>query len=199
MQAALEHDGTLEPASSDPERRPEPRSPACSAGESTDKFATPLLAIDAFGVLPFFVALTEGMELAAHRWLTAEATLTALGISLAFRVVGPAVFRFLGTSQHDFQAGRGLVLLAVAVHELLRTSQTERSPDGDVGVVPIGVSLIMGPAGADDRSHSGRDLRILLGRDLARSEPDGGLARLQDRRAGRSRPRARRGAGPLPR
>ena len=34
--------------------------------------------------------------------------------------------------------------------------------------------LIMGPAGADDHSHSGRDLRILLGRGLARSEPDRG-------------------------
>ena len=42
--------------------------------------------------------------------------------------------------------GGGVVLLTLAVRELLSSSEAERSPDGDVGIVPIGVPLIMGPA-----------------------------------------------------
>jgi multiple antibiotic resistance protein len=104
------------------------------------------VAIDALGVLPLFVALTQRLDPAAQRRLAGEATLTALAISLVFLTAGSAIFRFLGISPHDFRVGGGIVLLTLAVRELLSSSEAERSPDRDVGIVPIGVPLIMGPA-----------------------------------------------------
>lgn len=104
------------------------------------------VAIDVFGVLPLFVALTHSLDAAVQRRLAGEATLTAFGISLVFLGAGAAVFRFLGISEHDFRVGGGIVLLTLAVRDLAGAAQTERSPDRDVGIVPIGVPLIMGPA-----------------------------------------------------
>lgn len=104
------------------------------------------VAIDAVGVLPLFVALTQRLDADAQRRLAGEATLTAFAISVVFLAAGAAIFRFLGISSHDFRVGGGVVLLTLAVRELLSSSEAERSPDGDVGIVPIGVPLIMGPA-----------------------------------------------------
>lgn len=104
------------------------------------------VAIDVIGVLPLFVALTQRLDAATQRRLAGEATLTAFGISVVFLAAGAAIFRFLGISSHDFRVGGGIVLLTLAVRELVSSSEAERSPDGDVGIVPIGVPLIMGPA-----------------------------------------------------
>jgi multiple antibiotic resistance protein len=105
------------------------------------------VAIDVFGVLPLYVGFTEGMETGARRTLAAEATLTAFGISLVFLVAGKLLFGFLGITEHDFRVGGGIVLLVLAVNDLLFSHEMKRLPGARVGVVPIGIPLIMGPAG----------------------------------------------------
>jgi len=105
------------------------------------------VAIDVFGVLPLYVGLTEGMGDSARRTLAAEATLTAFGISLAFLIAGKLLFGFLGITEHDFRVGGGIVLLVLAVNDLLFSHELKRLPGARVGVVPIGIPLIMGPAG----------------------------------------------------
>jgi multiple antibiotic resistance protein len=105
------------------------------------------VAIDVFGVLPLYVGFTEGMESGARRTLAAEATLTAFGISLVFLVAGKLLFGFLGITEHDFRVGGGIVLLVLAVNDLLFSHEMKRLPGARVGVVPIGIPLIMGPAG----------------------------------------------------
>lgn len=104
------------------------------------------VAIDVFGVIPLYVGLTEGMEDAARRKLTRNAILTAFSISLMFLVAGKLIFEFLGIRESDFRVGGGVVLLVLAVHDLLFSTDQERSPDTIVGVVPLGIPLIMGPA-----------------------------------------------------
>lgn len=104
------------------------------------------VAIDVFGVLPLFVGLTEGMDEPSRRKLTSEATLTAFVISLAFLVLGGLLFSFLGITENDFRVGGGIVLLVLSVHDLLFSGDAERKPDQLIGVVPIGIPLIMGPA-----------------------------------------------------
>ena len=42
--------------------------------------------------------------------------------------------------------GGGVVLLVLAVSDLLFSKERKRDPDVSVGVVPIGIPLIMGPA-----------------------------------------------------
>jgi multiple antibiotic resistance protein len=104
------------------------------------------VAIDALGVLPLFVGLTEGMAAAERRRLIIQATATAFIVSLAFLVAGKVLFAFLGITEDDFRVGGGVVLLVLAVHDLLFSVDDERRPDATIGVVPIGIPLIMGPA-----------------------------------------------------
>ena len=104
------------------------------------------VAIDVFGVLPLFVALTDEMELREKKKLTREATLTAFVISLVFLVTGKLLFSFLGITESDFRVGGGIVLLVLAVNDLLFSKERKRDPESSIGVVPIGIPLIMGPA-----------------------------------------------------
>jgi len=104
------------------------------------------VAIDAVGVLPLFVGLTQGMGAVDRRRLIVQATGTAFVVSLAFLVAGRLLFEFLGITENDFRVGGGVVLLVLAVHDLLFSADEERRPDATVGVVPIGIPLIMGPA-----------------------------------------------------
>ncbi|HTY01387.1 MAG TPA: MarC family protein [Bacteroidota bacterium] len=104
------------------------------------------VAIDVIGVLPLFVGLTEGMQEGKRRRLIRDATITAFSISLVFLVAGKLVFTFMGITESDFRVGGGIVLLVLAVYELLFSKEKERRPEPLVGVVPIGIPLIMGPA-----------------------------------------------------
>lgn len=104
------------------------------------------VAIDVFGVLPLFVSLTEGLDASRRRILTLEATAAAFVVSLVFLAAGKMLFSFLGITENDFRVGGGIVLLVLAVNDLLFSKDRKRDPDASVGVVPIGIPLIMGPA-----------------------------------------------------
>lgn len=104
------------------------------------------VAIDVFGVLPLFVSLTDNMDDHRRKTLTLEATLTAFVISLVFLAAGKLLFSFLGITESDFRVGGGIVLLVLAVNDLLFSKERKRDPETSVGVVPIGIPLIMGPA-----------------------------------------------------
>jgi multiple antibiotic resistance protein len=104
------------------------------------------VAIDVFGVLPLFVALTSGLSEHDRRKLIVEATATAFIISLVFLATGKLLFSFLGITENDFRVGGGIVLLVLSVYDLLFSKEREREPQSGVGVVPIGIPLIMGPA-----------------------------------------------------
>lgn len=104
------------------------------------------VAIDVLGVLPLFVSLTENLSAERRRKLTLEATLTAFIISVVFLATGKLLFSFLGITENDFRVGGGIVLLVFAVNDLLFSKEKKRDPESTVGVVPIGIPLIMGPA-----------------------------------------------------
>jgi multiple antibiotic resistance protein len=104
------------------------------------------VAIDVFGVLPLYMGLTERMDDVSRRKLTVQSVLTAFSISLVFLVAGTVVFSFLGITESDFRVGGGIVLLVLAVYDLLFSHDVERTPEPLLGVVPIGIPLIMGPA-----------------------------------------------------
>jgi len=104
------------------------------------------VAIDVLGVLPLFVAFTENLEESHRKKLTSEATLTAFIISILFLATGKWLFSFLGISESDFRVGGGIVLLVLAVYDLLFSKERKIPTEDSVGVVPIGIPLIMGPA-----------------------------------------------------
>jgi len=109
-------------------------------------FIPVFVAIDILGALPVFISLTVDMDAKAKKRLIVEATLTAGAVALVFLVLGKLIFSFLGITENDFRIGGGIVLLVLSVYELLFATDTQRHPGTSVGVVPIGIPLIMGPA-----------------------------------------------------
>ena len=104
------------------------------------------VAIDVPGVLPIFLSFTDGLPREKRNLLVTEATMTALAVAVIFLFSGRTVFRFLGITESDFRVGGGIVLLLLAIMELVVTSDTNRTPVESVGIVPIGIPLIIGPA-----------------------------------------------------
>ena len=104
------------------------------------------VAIDVIGLVPIFLSLTSDMKPPEKKKLITEATFTALAVSLVFLFGGRMIFNFLGITENDFRVGGGIVLLVLAVIDLTVTGEKTRAPQTSVGVVPIGIPLIIGPA-----------------------------------------------------
>ena len=105
------------------------------------------VAIDVLGLVPIYLGMTAGRDTRTRGRLARQASLAALGVSLLFLFVGQWVFGYLGITEHDFKVGGGVVLLVMAVTDLLFSSEETRAAQGEIGVVPLGIPLIMGPAG----------------------------------------------------
>jgi len=104
------------------------------------------VAIDVLGVVPLFISITHEMKSYAKQKLVTQATLTALIVAIIFLFGGKMVFNYIGITEDDFRVGGGTVLLVLAVYELLFATERVRTPDPSIGVVPIGIPLIIGPA-----------------------------------------------------
>ena len=109
-------------------------------------FIPVFVAIDVFGAIPLFISLTHGMGAKEKKRLVVEATLTAGAVALVFLISGKLIFSFLGITENDFRIGGGIVLLVLSVYQLLFAKETKHDPEIRVGVVPIGIPIIMGPA-----------------------------------------------------
>ena len=103
------------------------------------------VAIDIFAILPIFISLTVEMP-KSRRPIIRDSIFTALIVGLIFVALGEAIFNILGVTSDDFKIAGGLVLLIFAILELIRNEEKKRKPVGRVGVVPLGVPLIVGPA-----------------------------------------------------
>lgn len=103
------------------------------------------VAIDIFGVLPIFLSMTHDVSVREREKIVKESVITALFVSVIFIAVGEAIFGILGITDNDFKIAGGLLLLVLAVLDLVR-DERRKSPGAKVGIVPIGVPLIVGPA-----------------------------------------------------
>ena len=104
------------------------------------------VATDIFAILPVFISLTLDMQKMQRQTVIRESILTALIVSLLFVALGEAIFTILGITSDDFKIAGGLVLLIFAISDLVRHDEERKKPAGRIGVVPIGVPLIVGPA-----------------------------------------------------
>lgn len=104
------------------------------------------VAIDVFMVIPIFLSMTEDMSKPTKHAVVRDSIITAVLVSLVFLALGEAIFRILGITSNDFKIAGGLVLLVFAILELLKKDAERGKPVEKMGVVPIGVPLIAGPA-----------------------------------------------------
>ena len=110
-------------------------------------FVPLFVAVDAIGVLPMFMSLTEGLELPALRRVIYQSVVTATVVGVSFLVVGKAILELLGITVGDFMVAGGSLLFVISVSDLLRAEKVQRRVDPEgLGAVPLGVPLITGPA-----------------------------------------------------
>ncbi|MCX8056463.1 MAG: MarC family protein [Ignavibacteria bacterium] len=104
------------------------------------------VAIDIIGTAPIYLALTEQFEKKEKRRLVIQAVITAFILAMIFIATGKVILDFMGITLNDFRIGGGLVLLILAINDLVFASDETRKPQGTIGIVPLGIPLIMGPA-----------------------------------------------------
>jgi len=119
-----------------------------------ESFLPLFVAINLPGILPMYLGLTETMTAAERRRLTLLAVTTATGISVLILFAGQLVFSLLGITVNDLRVGGGLILLVLSISNLTFGDYRRRDPRqgeevedaAQVGVVPLGIPLIIGPA-----------------------------------------------------
>lgn len=104
------------------------------------------VAIDIIGTAPIYLALTEQFEKKEKRKLVLQAVITAFLLAVIFIATGKIILDFMGITLNDFRIGGGLVLLILSINDLVFASDETRKPQGTIGIVPLGIPLIMGPA-----------------------------------------------------
>lgn len=109
-------------------------------------FVTLLVILDPPGATPLFMSLVGSKnrrEQVRMAWLAAA---TSLLIITVFALFGQAIVDYLDISISALQGAGGLLLLLVSL-ELLKGSDgsTNKSPEKNVALVPLGTPLLAGP------------------------------------------------------
>jgi multiple antibiotic resistance protein len=118
--------------------------------ELTLSFVPLFFAMNIIGVVPIYLNITEELSGEERRNLTRNACFAVLGVSVLFIFAGRALFSSLGITPDDFRVGGGIILLVISIVDLVfKQGKSRRDPGQDVGglgVVPVGIPLIVGPA-----------------------------------------------------
>lgn len=110
-------------------------------------FVPLFVAVDAIGVLPLFLNLTDGAEASRVRVMVIQSIVTALAVALVFCAVGEFLLGLLGITVSDFMIAGGALLFALSLYDLLALEKHQRKLDvSSLGAVPVGVPLVVGPA-----------------------------------------------------
>jgi multiple antibiotic resistance protein len=104
------------------------------------------VAFDALGILPIFVSLTTEMSEPERKKVIHQSILTAFLVGIGFLVVGRAIFVLLGILVSDFQIAGGILLFIISIIDLIFPERSRTFPKETLGIVPIGIPLIVGPA-----------------------------------------------------
>lgn len=119
-----------------------------------ESFLPLFVAINALGVIPIYLAVTENMTPSQRRRLTFQAVVTASLVAVLVLFAGQLIFSLLGITVNDLRVGGGLILLVLSTSNLIFGDFRRRDPreegaeeeGASVGVVPLGIPLIIGPA-----------------------------------------------------
>ncbi len=107
------------------------------------------VAVDAIGNIPLFISLVDHLGPKARERVIAESVRTAAAVAVLFMLIGKLVLRFLGITISDFQIAGGLLLFVISLRLLFPGASKmplRAEKEKDVGVFPLGMPLITGPA-----------------------------------------------------
>ncbi len=113
-------------------------------------FATLFVVIDPPGLVPLFIALTQGMDDGHRRRLAVRACVIAGILLTLFGLFGELLLGFIGISMPAFRIAGGILLFLTALDMLFerRTQRREgqqADPNHDPSVFPLATPLIAGP------------------------------------------------------
>ncbi|HOG17941.1 MAG TPA: MarC family protein [Syntrophales bacterium] len=110
-------------------------------------FIPVFVAIDVIGLLPIFISLTFSLSRDERIRVIRQSIFTALAAGLVFLFLGRFALKVLGVEINDFKVAGGILLLALSINDLIfGVKRKEEGRQSDVGIVPIGMPLIVGPA-----------------------------------------------------
>ena len=104
------------------------------------------VAVDAIGTLPIFIGLTQELNPQQKKKVIIQSFWTALCLALGFLFLSKAVFKLLGVTVSDFMIAGGAILFCIAMMDLLAPGEPRHLSPEQMGAVPIGTPLIVGPA-----------------------------------------------------
>jgi len=117
-------------------------------------FVTFLVVVVPIGVLPVFIALTEGVSEVERRRMARKGVIIAGCIFLLFALGGRAFLQVLGISLDSFRIFGGLLLLLIALEMVFareygsrssRSEEQEGRTKADISVFPLAFPFIAGP------------------------------------------------------
>ena len=109
-------------------------------------FVPIFVAVDALGMIPIYLSLTHSLKQAEKDRLLQYSIFTALFVAIAFLWLGKTMFLLLGITISDFLVAGGAILFILSIRDLLTNDKGSRLSGERVGVVPLAVPLIVGPA-----------------------------------------------------
>ena len=103
-------------------------------------FVPLFVAVDALGVLPIFISLTDTLTPSQQRRVQVQSLLTASAEGLVFLAVDPTILIALNITVPDFMVAGGILLLVISLNDLLTEEKKQRLIDPEtLGTVPLGV------------------------------------------------------------
>lgn len=117
-------------------------------------FVTLFLVVDPFGLVPTFLALTEGLPATARRQVGARACLIAVAVLAGAAIGGDWLLRTLGITLPAFRIAGGLLLFSIASEMAfgLRIQRQSKAAEQaleehvrNIAAFPLAVPLMAGP------------------------------------------------------
>lgn len=113
-------------------------------------FVTLFVVMDPPGLVPLFIALTQGMDPAYRRALARRAVIIAGALLTMFGFFGELILDFIGISMPAFRIAGGLLLFLTAMDMLFerrtqRREDKQAEPEHDPSIFPLATPLIAGP------------------------------------------------------
>lgn len=109
-------------------------------------FVPLFIVIDALGILPFIIPVSQSMTGQERRKMINVAIITATIVGLIFLFFGQFILRVLNISVGAFAIAGGLILLMFSIKYMMTGHMVEAVKEEMVAVVPIGTPLTAGPA-----------------------------------------------------